>query len=129
MNMMKNTSLVPHPWLKPILPILFLLLSSLGYGIELKKGDTVPTFNLNLLDSPEGPPINLRKLLKSNKPVILSFYATWCVPCLVEIPILQEIKKTNALDKMVLVNNSRLSIQSVTKREWDKIIKMGMADD
>lgn len=41
---------------------------------------------------------------------------------------LQEIKKTKGLEKMVLVNNSRLSIQSVTKREWDKILKMGMGD-
>ncbi|MDA0770512.1 MAG: EVE domain-containing protein [SAR202 cluster bacterium Casp-Chloro-G4] len=39
---------------------------------------------------------------------------------------LQEIRNTKGLEDMVLVNNSRLSIQSVTKKQWDRILKMGM---
>ncbi len=41
---------------------------------------------------------------------------------------LPEIKNTRGLEKMVLVNNSRLSIQSVTSREWKIILKMGTAE-
>jgi predicted RNA-binding protein with PUA-like domain len=41
---------------------------------------------------------------------------------------LPEIKNTKGLEKMVLVNNSRLSIQSVTSKEWKIILKMGMAE-
>ncbi len=41
---------------------------------------------------------------------------------------LLEIKNTKGLEKMVLVNNSRLSIQSVTSKEWKIILKMGMAE-
>jgi len=38
---------------------------------------------------------------------------------------LDEIKATSALQDMVLVNNSRLSVQPVKKREYDRIMKMG----
>ena len=38
---------------------------------------------------------------------------------------LSEIKKIKELDKMVLVNNSRLSVQPVTEREWKIICEIG----
>ena len=37
---------------------------------------------------------------------------------------LDEIKGVRALSKMVLVNNSRLSVQPVTKAEFDTILKL-----
>ncbi|WP_425092297.1 EVE domain-containing protein [Tropicimonas sp. S265A] len=38
---------------------------------------------------------------------------------------LQEIKGTEALAEMVLVNNSRLSVQPVTEAEWRIVCEMG----
>ena len=38
---------------------------------------------------------------------------------------LAEIKASPKLKKMVLVNNSRLSVQPVTPDEWAKICRMG----
>jgi predicted RNA-binding protein with PUA-like domain len=38
---------------------------------------------------------------------------------------LDEIKKQPGLEKMILVNNSRLSVQPVTDEEWAIICKMG----
>ncbi|WP_422364257.1 EVE domain-containing protein [Pyruvatibacter mobilis] len=38
---------------------------------------------------------------------------------------LAEIKAEPGLEEMVLVNNSRLSVQPVTAAEWKKICKMG----
>ena len=38
---------------------------------------------------------------------------------------LPQIKMTKSLAKMVLVNNSRLSVQHVTKKEWDVILELG----
>ncbi len=37
---------------------------------------------------------------------------------------LQEIKNENNLTKMILVNNTRLSVQPVLKKEWEIIMKM-----
>ncbi|HMG16831.1 MAG TPA: EVE domain-containing protein [Saprospiraceae bacterium] len=41
---------------------------------------------------------------------------------------LEEIKKTKGLENMVLVKNSRLSVQPVTKAEWNIIIEMSGTD-
>jgi predicted RNA-binding protein with PUA-like domain len=38
---------------------------------------------------------------------------------------LDEIKKQPGLEKMILVNNSRLSVQPVTEEEWDIVCRMG----
>ena len=38
---------------------------------------------------------------------------------------LTEIKAQKSLADMVLVKNSRLSVQPVTDAEWDRIVKMG----
>ena len=47
-----------------------------------------------------------------------------------ETPIsLQEIKRTPALSEMVLVKNSRLSVQPVKPQEFDLIVKMGTNED
>lgn len=40
---------------------------------------------------------------------------------------LPEIREIRALEDMVLVNNSRLSVQPVRKAEFDRILKMGRA--
>lgn len=45
--------------------------------------------------------------------------------CSVKNPVtLAEIKATEALDEMVLVKNSRLSVQPVSKAEWKIVCKM-----
>ncbi len=41
---------------------------------------------------------------------------------------LDEIKATPALAEMVLVRNSRLSVQPVTEAEWREICRMGQTD-
>jgi len=41
---------------------------------------------------------------------------------------LHEIKDRKTLSDMVLVNNSRLSVQPVKKKEFDMIVKMGSTD-
>lgn len=38
---------------------------------------------------------------------------------------LETVKQTPALEAMVLVNNSRLSVQPVTAKEWNVICKLG----
>ena len=42
-----------------------------------------------------------------------------------EVVSLEELKHVPELKDMVLLNNSRLSVQPVTKKEYDIIVKMG----
>ena len=48
---------------------------------------------------------NFEELVKnSEKPVLLDFWATWCGPCRMIAPILEEIAKENANVKVCKVN-------------------------
>ncbi|MEO6397358.1 MAG: TlpA disulfide reductase family protein [Tepidiformaceae bacterium] len=60
-------------------------------------GDNAPTFRLN---NPEGTLVSLSEL--RGKPVVLNFWATWCVPCRREIPDLEALQ-TELGDSVVIV--------------------------
>ncbi len=55
---------------------------------RLEVGDPAPTFFLRTL---EGENFFLSKEIKSDSPIILAFYATWCIPCRQEIPALEKM--------------------------------------
>jgi thiol-disulfide isomerase/thioredoxin len=54
----------------------------------LKSGDPAPTFFSRTL---EGENFFLSKEIKADSPIILAFYATWCIPCRQEIPALEKM--------------------------------------
>ena len=56
----------------------------------VKVGDTGPSFRIKDADGTEVASDVLR-----GKVVVLNFFATWCVPCLHELPHLQEIWQAN----------------------------------
>jgi peroxiredoxin len=62
---------------------LFFLCAGQGAAQELKA----PGFELNDL---EGNPVKFVELLEKG-PVMINFWATWCKPCIQELPHLQEI--------------------------------------
>ncbi|MBC8191188.1 MAG: TlpA family protein disulfide reductase [FCB group bacterium] len=66
---------------------------------KLMLGDTAPTFYLRTL---EGEHFFLSKEIKTDSPIILAFYATWCIPCRQEIPALEKVMSDPALDHVRL---------------------------
>jgi len=67
--------------------------------MDLRIGDPAPTFFLRTL---EGENFFLSKEIKSDSPIILAFYATWCIPCRQEIPALEKVMTDPALKNIRL---------------------------
>ena len=93
--------------------ILLILISSTF--AELKVGDEAPTFfvrdlqekNFFLSDTP-----------KLGKPTVLSFFATWCGPCRLEMPVLDTLSQSYKNINFYLVDVSGLT-QGKSKMKED----------
>lgn len=71
--------------------------------------DEVPSVSLTSLN---GETIDLREVVKSDGPVIVSLWATWCVPCLKELDAISEVyedwqEETNVKLIAISIDDSR----------------------
>lgn len=66
---------------------------------ELTAGTTAPTFELPLL---EGTGVLSNKDLEG-KPVVLNFWASWCIPCKEEAPLLERAWREYRDDGVIFV--------------------------
>jgi thiol-disulfide isomerase/thioredoxin len=60
--------------------------------VQKKLGKPAPDFTLTLLDGP-GKIRTMTKADLAGKVVVLDFWATWCGPCLMELPEIQKLVK------------------------------------
>lgn len=57
---------------------------------------------LGAVDDAEGKPVDLAARLKG-KVVVLNFWATWCVPCVIELPTLDKLQAELGSDRFEVV--------------------------
>jgi thiol-disulfide isomerase/thioredoxin len=69
-----------------------------GYDHTREQTHRVPNFSLDLLD---GGSVSLADL--AGKTVVLDFWATWCTPCVFQVPELNQFYETHRTDADVLV--------------------------
>jgi thiol-disulfide isomerase/thioredoxin len=72
------------------------------HAIEEKIGKPAPDFSLTLLDGP-GKTKTITKAELAGKVVLIDFWATWCGPCLMELPEIQKLIATYAESKKEVV--------------------------
>jgi cytochrome c biogenesis protein CcmG/thiol:disulfide interchange protein DsbE len=92
-----------HLVVAAVLPIILLavlaaMLALRGGTSPTAIGSQAPDFSVTDLD---GNPIQLASL--RGQPVIVNFWASWCVPCVDEFPLLRDAHERNADDGLVVV--------------------------
>ena len=86
--------------------VISILIAASFVFAELKVGDPAPTFFAKTLDKKS---FFLSDSLERNqRPIVLSFFATWCGPCRIEMPVLDTLSQSyNDID-FYLINVSGL---------------------
>jgi cytochrome c biogenesis protein CcmG, thiol:disulfide interchange protein DsbE len=70
---------------KRFISALFLLVSVLVFAKEIKVKDNAPDFTIKTQNGEDFT------LLQQKKPVLVHFWATWCPPCVKELPEMQKL--------------------------------------
>jgi thiol-disulfide isomerase/thioredoxin len=68
------------------------------YAVQGKLGKPAPDFTLTVLDGP-GKTRTLTRADLAGKVVVIDFWATWCKPCLMELPEIQKLVEHYAAAK------------------------------
>ena len=88
--------------------------AALDIALQLQPGQTAPEFTLDDLD---GQPVSLSQF--RGKVVLLDFWASWCGPCIGDLPHLRQLKERTADQPVVFLN---LSLDT-DEAAWRKAIE------
>src|SRR5690242_3192982 len=108
--------------MRPFLPVLFALFltqwSALAANtpVKLKVGDTAPQFSQRDV---QGHLFDLKA--QRGKVVLINFWASWCAPCILEIPHLNQLQKQFGGRGFQVVGISMEDSASSTKEMMQKI--------
>jgi thiol-disulfide isomerase/thioredoxin len=87
------------------------------------SGKPAPEFSLA---TPDGTKITLSALRKQHKAVMVNFWATWCVPCKVEMPWLVELQKQYASQGLQIVGVSEDDPPDAADKAKEYAAKVGV---
>ncbi len=82
---------------------------------EEKEPKLAPSFDAQSLD---GGKISLESL--KGKAVILNFWATWCIPCKIEMPLLEQVYNDNKDKGLVIIGANYRQPSPIIKRYTSK---------
>ena len=119
-----------------------LLISFIALTFVVKAQDTSKVFAKNDMPSIKlkdmnGKEVDLQDLAKQGKPVILSFWATWCSPCKKEMENINEViddwrKKYNVQLVAVSIDDARNSMKVkpfIDGKKWDYLVLLDVNQD
>ena len=101
--------------------ILIIILLSSTLMSNIKVGDDAPTFFVRDLAEKN---FFFSDTLKTGKPAVLSFFATWCVPCRAEMPELDTLSQSYKNINFYLVDVSGLTQGKAKMKEDPEKVKM-----
>ncbi|MEK7254202.1 MAG: TlpA disulfide reductase family protein, partial [Bacteroidota bacterium] len=113
--------------------ILLFVLTMFSFAASAQK--TLPSVNVKTLD---GKTVNLKDYAaKSNKVIIVDFWATWCTPCKKELDAIAEVypewqKKYNVEVLAITIDNQRAlpKVPSIVETQgWEFTVFAGNEND
>lgn len=101
---------------------------------EPSQANTLPSVDLKTMD---GETINTAELSNDGKPIIISFWATWCKPCLQELIAISEVyadwqEETGVLLVAVSIDDAKSSAKVptvVNGRGWEYMVLLDVNQD
>ncbi len=114
--------------------LLFLLIAlvtfSLGVSAQEKKEETgkdLPSVDIKDI---EGNPFNTSQIANDGKPIIISFWATWCKPCIKELTTIADVyddwvAETGVKIYAVSIDDARSTNQVrplAQGKDWDYVV-------
>ena len=99
-------------------------------GTGLESGQKMPDFTVSLSD---GTTATLSELVNDNDLTVLNIFASWCKPCEMEFPEMEQVYEANS-DRMVILSVSAepkdtLEIIADYKKSHNLSFPMGIAGD
>ena len=89
--------------------------AALDKAMKLQPGQPAPEFTLPNLD---GQPVSLSQF--KGQVVLLDFWASWCVPCIGDLPYLRQVKEKTSGWPVVFLNISLDADEAAWKEAIDK---------
>jgi thiol-disulfide isomerase/thioredoxin len=87
--------------MKKIVFLLFLAAAIAAFSCKPPQSASLPTVELKDLN---GKPIQLSSF--QGKPLVINFWATWCGPCRMEIPMINDLHKKFSKNELVILGVS-----------------------
>jgi cytochrome c biogenesis protein CcmG, thiol:disulfide interchange protein DsbE len=121
---------------KSVLLLSFALISIIAFSQEMVVSKNRPLPNVDLKDV-KGNPFNSSKIENDGKPIVISFWATWCKPCIKELTTIADVygdwqEETGVKLYAVSCDDARSSSQVgplVNGKSWDYIVLLDQNGD
>jgi cytochrome c biogenesis protein CcmG, thiol:disulfide interchange protein DsbE len=87
------------------------------------EGKAVPNFTLPAI-LPNKPPLSSADLA-TGQPHLVNVFASWCVPCVTEVKVLQQLKARGALVEGIAIRDRRDGLADFLARNGDPYQRIG----